>query len=91
MNIYRVDKVHNSSLTPLWTLTSQGLIFVVDSNDRERVAESAEELSKMVSVAYMSIYKILFLVKEQYAFCVGILPYYCKKEPKTELMVDMGK
>lgn len=45
----------------------------------------------MVSVAYMSIYKILFLVKEQYAFCVGILPYYCKKEPKTELMVDMGK
>lgn len=28
---------------------SQGLIFVVDSNDRERVAESAEELSKMVS------------------------------------------
>lgn len=27
----------------------QGLIFVVDSNDRERVAESAEELSKMVS------------------------------------------
>ncbi len=27
----------------------QGLIFVVDSNDKERVAESAEELSKMVS------------------------------------------
>lgn len=26
----------------------QGLIFVVDSNDRERVAESADELSKMV-------------------------------------------
>ncbi|KTF78739.1 hypothetical protein cypCar_00017979 [Cyprinus carpio] len=25
-----------------------GLIFVVDSNDRERVAESAEELSKML-------------------------------------------
>lgn len=27
----------------------QGLIFVVDSNDRERIEESAEELSKMVS------------------------------------------
>lgn len=26
----------------------QGLIFVVDSNDRERVQESAEELQKMV-------------------------------------------
>lgn len=35
----------------LWpcVLPVQGLIFVVDSNDRERVAESAEELSKMVS------------------------------------------
>lgn len=27
----------------------QGLIFVVDSNDRERVQESADELQKMVS------------------------------------------
>lgn len=27
----------------------QGLIFVVDSNDRERVSESADELLKMVS------------------------------------------
>jgi Fe2+ or Zn2+ uptake regulation protein len=29
----------------------QGLIFVVDSNDRERAAEAREELSKMVSDA----------------------------------------
>ncbi|KAG7215115.1 hypothetical protein INR49_022763, partial [Caranx melampygus] len=28
-------------------VSNEGLIFVVDSNDRERVAESAEELSKM--------------------------------------------
>lgn len=27
----------------------KGLIFVVDSNDRERIAEAADELSKMVS------------------------------------------
>uniref|UniRef100_A0A3B4YEK9 ARF GTPase 5 n=1 Tax=Seriola lalandi dorsalis TaxID=1841481 RepID=A0A3B4YEK9_SERLL len=36
---------------PLWRhyfQNTQGLIFVVDSNDRERVAESAEELSKML-------------------------------------------
>ncbi|XP_070785390.1 ADP-ribosylation factor 4 isoform X2 [Enoplosus armatus] len=30
------------------TIPTIGLIFVVDSNDRERVAESAEELSKMI-------------------------------------------
>lgn len=32
----------------MW-LAEQGLIFVVDSNDRERAAEAREELSKMVS------------------------------------------
>lgn len=30
-------------------LPTQGLIFVVDSNDRERVQESADELQKMVN------------------------------------------
>lgn len=28
----------------------QGLIFVVDSNDRERIQEAAEELQKMVNI-----------------------------------------
>ncbi|XP_070686371.1 ADP-ribosylation factor 4-like [Pempheris klunzingeri] len=38
-------------IRPLWRhyfQNTQGLIFVVDSNDRERVAESSEELSKML-------------------------------------------
>ncbi|XP_029909101.1 ADP-ribosylation factor 4-like [Myripristis murdjan] len=38
-------------IRPLWRhyfQNTQGLIFVVDSNDKERVAESAEELSKML-------------------------------------------
>ncbi|KAJ3612578.1 hypothetical protein NHX12_020849 [Muraenolepis orangiensis] len=38
-------------IRPLWRhyfQNTQGLIFVVDSNDRERVAESKEELSKML-------------------------------------------
>ncbi|KAJ8373391.1 hypothetical protein AAFF_G00265790 [Aldrovandia affinis] len=41
----------NDKIRPLWRhyfQNTQGLIFVVDSNDRERVAESAEELSKML-------------------------------------------
>ncbi|KAM3609076.1 uncharacterized protein V6R79_009410 [Siganus canaliculatus] len=39
-------------IRPLWRhyfQNTQGLIFVVDSNDRERVAESCDELSKMLS------------------------------------------
>ena len=39
-------------IRPLWRhyfQNTQGLIFVVDSNDKERVAESREELHKMVS------------------------------------------
>ncbi|KAE8296389.1 ADP-ribosylation factor 4 [Larimichthys crocea] len=39
-------------IRPLWRhyfQNTQGLIFVVDSNDRERVAESADELQKMLS------------------------------------------
>ena len=38
-------------IRPLWRhyfQNTQGLIFVVDSNDRERVAESRDELHKMV-------------------------------------------
>ncbi|KAM8862072.1 ADP-ribosylation factor 5-like [Synchiropus picturatus] len=39
-------------IRPLWRhyfQNTQGLIFVVDSNDRERVQESADELAKMLS------------------------------------------
>ena len=38
-------------IRPLWKhyfQNTQGLIFVVDSNDRERVAEAQDELQKMV-------------------------------------------
>jgi len=39
-------------IRPLWRhyySNTQGLIFVVDSNDRERINEGAEELNKMIS------------------------------------------
>ena len=39
-------------IRPLWRhyfQNTQGLIFVVDSNDRERIGEAQEELQKMVS------------------------------------------
>ena len=34
---------------------TQGLIFVVDSNDRERISEAQEELQKMVSRTWSHI------------------------------------
>ena len=37
----------------LHVYTVQGLIFVVDSNDRERINEARDELYKMVSVVYL--------------------------------------
>jgi len=39
-------------IRPLWRhyfQNTQGLIFVVDSNDRERIGEAAEELNKMLN------------------------------------------
>jgi len=39
-------------IRPLWRhyfQNTQGLIFVVDSNDRERISEAAEELNKMLN------------------------------------------
>ena len=40
-------------IRPLWRhyfQNTQGLIFVVDSNDRERISEAKDELTKMVGV-----------------------------------------
>ena len=37
-----------SFITFLWLQNTQGLIFVVDSNDRERISEAKEELQKML-------------------------------------------
>ena len=44
-------------IRPLWRhyyQNTQGLIFVVDSSDRERIQESHDELHKMVSASLYS-------------------------------------
>ena len=48
---FSIDIKHDlgwSFLVHNWYQTWQGLIFVVDSNDRERITEAQEELQKMV-------------------------------------------
>jgi signal recognition particle receptor subunit beta len=42
----------HAQIRPLWRhyfQNTQGLIFVVDSNDRERVTEACDELNKMLN------------------------------------------
>ena len=46
-------------IRPLWRhyfQNTQGLIFVVDSNDRERIGEAQEELQKMVGILCISYF-----------------------------------
>ncbi|CAH8488967.1 unnamed protein product [Schistosoma turkestanicum] len=44
---------------------TQGLIFVVDSNDRDRIGESADELNKMLSEDELRDVVILVLANKQ--------------------------
>uniref|UniRef100_A0A671UDJ7 ADP ribosylation factor 5 n=1 Tax=Sparus aurata TaxID=8175 RepID=A0A671UDJ7_SPAAU len=62
-------------IRPLWRhyfQNTQGLIFVVDSNDRERVAESADELAKMVSDELKEAVILVFANKQDLPNAMGV-------------------
>lgn len=51
-------------IRPLWRhyfQNTQGLIFVVDSNDRERITEAQDELQKMVIYDYWILFSFSFM------------------------------
>jgi len=55
-------------IRPLWRhyfQNTQGIIFVVDSNDRERIEEAREELHKMVSEDELKDSIILIFANKQ--------------------------
>jgi len=55
-------------IRPLWRhyfQNTQGLIFVVDSNDRERVSEAKDELSRMLNEDELRDAKLLVLANKQ--------------------------
>jgi hypothetical protein len=48
------SQAHSPQIRPLWRhyfQNTQGLIFVVDSNDRDRVGEARDELHRMLNEA----------------------------------------
>ncbi len=60
---YRQDRIRN-----LWRHYyngTQGLIFVVDSSDRERIDEARDELHKALSEVELEKVKILVLANKQ--------------------------
>ncbi|VDK41999.1 unnamed protein product [Taenia asiatica] len=55
-------------IRPLWRhyfQNTQGLIFVVDSNDRDRIGEAAEELQKMLSEEDLANAAVLVFANKQ--------------------------
>lgn len=55
-------------IRPLWRhyfTNTQGLIFVVDSNDRERIAEAREELTKMLNEEELRSSALLVFANKQ--------------------------
>ena len=55
----------NLQIRPLWRhyfQNTQGLIFVVDSNDRDRAVEARDELHRMLNEVYIHIYIYIFVL-----------------------------
>jgi small GTP-binding protein len=72
-------------IRPLWRhyfQNTQGLIFVVDSNDRERITEAQDELQKMVIFDYWILFYFLLcsLSDKTFSFkkmsCERLLSWY---------------
>ena len=49
-----------------------GLIFVVDSNDRERVGEAREELMRMLAEDELRDAVLLVFANKQVSICAGL-------------------
>ena len=64
-----------------------GLIFVVDSNDRERVNEAREELMRMLAEDELRDAVLLVFANKQVkaSFCILLcVPYFLHSAPTTE-------
>ena len=63
-------------IRPLWRhyfQNTQGLIFVVDSNDRERVGEAQDELTKMVGSFSISTRSVPFTSRRRDIYLITFI------------------
>ena len=73
-------------IRPLWRhyfQNTQGLIFVVDSNDRERIGEAQEELQKMVSILHKKQLTINISIFSCKRTSWGTPPCWCSLTSRT--------
>lgn len=64
---------------------SQGLIFVVDSNDRERIGEAREELMRMLAEDELRDAVLLIFANKQVCQIVDCIRLVCwEEETSTE-------
>lgn len=57
--------IYDLQIRPLWRhyfQNTQGLIFVVDSNDRDRVVEARDELHRMLNEVYCNFQVCLLIL-----------------------------
>ena len=67
-------------IRPLWRhyfQNTQGLIFVVDSNDRERISEARDELMRMLAEDELREAVLLIFANKQVPFSAWLLPGPC--------------
>ena len=57
---------------PVWDFLFLGLIFVVDSNDRERIGEAREELFRMLNEDELREAALLVFANKQVSVCVCV-------------------
>lgn len=60
--------LYSSASPPLPLLLQTGLIFVVDSNDRERIGEAREELNRMLNEDELRDAALLVFANKQVRF-----------------------
>jgi ADP-ribosylation factor protein 1 len=68
VNFTMWDVGGQTKIRPLWRhyfINTEGLIFVVDSNDRERIGEAREELEELLKEEELSNTKVLILANKQ--------------------------
>ena len=77
-------------IRPLWRhyfQNTQGIIFVVDSNDRDRIVEAREELQRMLNEDELrDALLLVFANKQDLPVCLKLIPNATTWRPKQWIL-----